>query len=70
MNKIGVNPYHPISFDTLAKEVFNNLLHVLYFRTEHLEHLTPEDWLNITRLSTNWHFPQITATIVRSLVTF
>jgi hypothetical protein len=41
----------------LTKEVFNNLLHVLYFGTEHLEHLTPEDWLNIKRLSTDWHFP-------------
>jgi hypothetical protein len=56
-NEIGVNPYHPIPFDTLIKEVFNNLLHVLYFGTEHLEHITPEDWLNIKRLSTDWHFP-------------
>jgi hypothetical protein len=69
-NKIGVNPYHPIPFDTLIKEVFNNLLHILYFGTEHLEHLTPEDWLNIKCLSTNWHFPRVTATIVRTLVTF
>jgi hypothetical protein len=30
----------------------------------------PEDWLNIKRLSTNWHFPWVTATIVRALVTF
>jgi hypothetical protein len=70
MNEIGVNPYHPIPFDTLTKEIFNNLLHVLYFGTEHLEHLTPEDWLNIKRLSTNWHFPRVTATIVRALITF
>jgi hypothetical protein len=69
-NEIGINPYHPISFDTLTKEVFNNLLHILYFGTEHLEHLTPEDWLNIKRLSTDWHFPQVTATIVRTLITF
>jgi hypothetical protein len=57
MNEIGVNPYYPIPFDTLTKEIFNNLLHVLYFGTKHLEHLTLEDWLNIKRLSTNWHFP-------------
>jgi hypothetical protein len=69
-NEIGINPYHPILFDTLIKEVFNNLLHILYFRTEHLEHLTPEDWLNIKCLSTDWHFPQVTATIVRALITF
>jgi hypothetical protein len=56
-NKIGVNPYHPIPFDTLIKEVFNNFLHLLYFVTKHLEHLTPEDWLNIKCLSTDWHFP-------------
>jgi hypothetical protein len=55
-NKIGVNPYHPIAFDTLIKEVFNNFLHLLYFRTKHLEHLTPEDWLNTKCLSTDWHF--------------
>jgi hypothetical protein len=70
MNEIGINLYHPIPFDTLIKEVFNNLLYILYFRTEHLEHLTPEDWLNIKRLSTDWHFPRVTATIVRTLVTF
>jgi hypothetical protein len=63
-NKIGINPYHPIPFDTLIKEVFNNLLHILYFGTEQLEHLTPEDWLNIKHLSTDWHFPRVTATIV------
>jgi hypothetical protein len=56
-NKIGVNPYHPIPFDALVKEIFNNFLHLLYFGTEHLEHLTPEDWLNTKRLSTDWHFP-------------
>jgi hypothetical protein len=59
MNKIGVNPYHSILFNTLIKEVFNNLLYILYFGTEHLEHLTPEDWLNIKRLSTDWHFPRV-----------
>jgi hypothetical protein len=70
LNEIGVNPYHSILFDTLIKEVFNNLLYILYFGTEHLEHLTPEDWLNIKRLSTDWHFPRITATIVWTLITF
>jgi hypothetical protein len=69
-NEIGVNPYHPIPFNTLIKEVFNNLLYILYFGTEHLESLTPEDWLNIKHLSTDWHFPRVTATIVWALVTF
>jgi hypothetical protein len=54
--KISVNLYHPIPFDALIKEVFNNFLYLLYFGTEHLEHLTPEDWLNIKHLSTDWHF--------------
>jgi hypothetical protein len=54
--KRGVNSYHPIPFDALIKEVFNNFFHLLYFRTEHLEHLTLEDWLNTKRLSTDWHF--------------
>jgi hypothetical protein len=69
-NEIGVNPYHPISFDALVKEVFNNFLHLLYFKTEHLEHLTPEDWLNTKCLSTDWHFPRVIATIIRTLITF
>jgi hypothetical protein len=63
-NKIDINHYHPILFDTLIKEIFNNLLHILYFGTEHLEHLTPEDWLNIKCLSTDWYFPRVSATII------
>jgi hypothetical protein len=69
-NEIGINPYHPIPFDTLIKEIFNNLLHILYFGTEHLEHLTPEDWLHIKHLSTDWYFPRVSATIIQTLVTF
>jgi hypothetical protein len=69
MNEIGINPYHPILFDTLIKEIFNNLLHILYFGTEHLEHLTPEDWLHIKHLSTDC-FPRVSATIIQTLVTF
>jgi hypothetical protein len=30
----------------------------------------PEDWLNTKRLSTDWHFPQVTATFIQTLVTF
>jgi hypothetical protein len=44
INEIGVNPYHPIPFNTLTKEVFHNFFYLLYFGAEHLEHLTPEDW--------------------------
>jgi hypothetical protein len=69
-NEIGTNPYHPIPFDTLTKEVFDNFLYLLYFRAEHLEHLTPAEWLNIKRLCTDWYFPRLTATIIRQLVTF
>jgi hypothetical protein len=67
--KIGTNPYHPIPFNTLTKEVFHNFLYLLYFRTDHLDHLAPEDWLNVKQLSTNWYFPRITANIIRKLVT-
>jgi hypothetical protein len=63
-NKIGTNPYHPIPFDTLTKEIFDNFLYLLYFGAEHLEHLTPAKWLNIKRLCTDWYFPRLTATII------
>jgi hypothetical protein len=46
-SKIGTNPYHPIPFNTLTKEVFHNFLYLLYFGTDHLDHLSPEDWLNV-----------------------
>jgi hypothetical protein len=42
-NEIGTNPYHPISFDTLPKKVFDNFLYLLYFGAEHLEYLTPAE---------------------------
>jgi hypothetical protein len=68
-SEIGTNPYHPIPFDTLTKKVFHNFLYLLYFGTDHLDHLTPEDWLNVKWLSTDWYFPRITANIVQKLVT-
>jgi hypothetical protein len=46
-NKIGTNPYHLIPFDTLTKKIFDNFLYLLYFGAEHLEHLTPAEWLNV-----------------------
>jgi hypothetical protein len=69
-NEIGTKPYHPIPFDTLTREIFDNFLYLLYFRAEHLEHLTPAEWLNIKRLCTDWYFPRLTATIIRQLVIF
>jgi hypothetical protein len=33
-NGIGTNPHHPIPFDTLKKEIFNDFLHLLYFGIE------------------------------------
>jgi hypothetical protein len=56
-NEIGTNPYHPIPFDTLTKEIFDNFLYLLYFGAEHLEHLTPAEWLNLKRLCMDWYFP-------------
>jgi hypothetical protein len=55
-NGIGTNPYYPIPFDTLKKEIFNDFLHLLYFGVERLEQLPREDWINIKRLSMDWHF--------------
>jgi hypothetical protein len=56
-NEIGTNPYHPIPFDTPTKEIFDNFLYLLYFGAEHLEHLTPAEWLNVKRLCMDWYFP-------------
>jgi hypothetical protein len=69
LNEIETNPYHPIPFDTLTKEVFHNFLYLLYFGINHLDHLTPRDWLNIKRLSTDWYFPRVTANIIWKLIT-
>jgi hypothetical protein len=46
-NEIGINPYHPIPFNTLTEKVFDNFLYLLYFGAEHLEYLSPGEWLNI-----------------------
>jgi hypothetical protein len=64
LSEIGTNPYHPIPFNTLTKEVFHNFLYLLYFGTDYLDHLTPRDWLNVKQLSTDWYFPRITANII------
>jgi hypothetical protein len=69
-NEIGTNPYRPILFDTLAKEVFNNFLYLIYYGAEHLEYLSPGEWFKIKRLCTDWCFPRLTATIVRQLIIF
>jgi hypothetical protein len=65
---IGTNPYHPIPFDTLKKEILNNFLHLLYFGIKWLEQLPQEDWVNIKRLSMDWHFPHVTALIIRQFI--
>jgi hypothetical protein len=69
-NEMRTNPYHPIPFDTLTKEIFDSFLYLLYFGAEHLEHLTSAKWLNIKRFCMDWYFPRLTATIIRQLVTF
>jgi hypothetical protein len=48
---IGTNPYYPIPFDTLKKEIFDNFLHLLYSGVERLEQLPWENWINIKWLS-------------------
>jgi hypothetical protein len=56
-NEIGINPYRPIPFDTLTKEVFDNFLYLIYYGAEHLEYLSPGEWLKVKRLCTDWCFP-------------
>jgi hypothetical protein len=62
--EIGTNPCFPIPFDTLKKEILNNSLHLLYFVAKQLEYLNREEWYNIKRLSMDWHFPRLTASII------
>jgi hypothetical protein len=65
---IGTDPYYPIPFDTLKKEIFDNFLHLLYFSIKRLEQLPRENWINIKRLSMNWHFPHVTALIIQQFI--
>jgi hypothetical protein len=65
---IGTDPYYPIPFDTLKKEIYDDFLHLLYFGVERLEQLSRERWINIKRLSMDWHFPHVTALIIRQFV--
>jgi hypothetical protein len=67
-DRIGTNPYYPIPFDTLKKEIFDDFLHLLYFSVEQLEQLSRKNWINIKQLSMDWHFPHITALIIRQFV--
>jgi hypothetical protein len=63
-NGIGTNPYYPILFDTLKKEIFDGFLHLLYFGVKQLEQLPRENWIN----SMDWHFPHITALIIQQFI--
>jgi hypothetical protein len=58
---IGTDPYYPIPFDTLKKEIFDDFLHLLYFGVEQLPR---ESWINIKQLSMDWHFSHVTALII------
>jgi hypothetical protein len=64
-NGIGTNPHYPIPFDTLKKEIFDNFL---YFSIKRLEQLSWENWINIKRLSMDWHFFHVTALIIRQFI--
>jgi hypothetical protein len=63
-NGIGTDPYYPIFFDTLKKEILDNFLYLLYFGIEQLKQLPRENWINIKQLSMNWHFSHVTALII------
>jgi hypothetical protein len=67
-NGIGTNPYYPILFDTLKKEISNDFLYLLYFGVKQLEQLPWENWINIKQLSMDWHFPHVTALIIQQFI--
>jgi hypothetical protein len=65
---IGTDPHYPIPSDTLKKEIFDDFLHLLYFSVKQLEQLSQENWINIKRLSIDWHFSHVTALIIQQFV--
>jgi hypothetical protein len=46
-HQIRTIPFHPIPFDILKKEIFNQFLVLLYCGTTTLNYLTRNDWVNI-----------------------
>jgi hypothetical protein len=67
-NGIGTDSHYPIPFDTLKKEIFDDFLHLLYFAVKRLEQLSQKNWINIKWLSIDWHFPHVTALIIRQFI--
>jgi hypothetical protein len=63
-HQIGIVPFHPIPFDILKKEIFNQFLVLLYCETTTLNYLTRNDWVNIKRLCIDWYLSHQTAMIV------
>jgi hypothetical protein len=58
---------HPIPFDILKKEIFDQFLVLLYCGTTTLNHLTRNDWVDIKQLCIGWYLPHQTAMIIRRL---
>ena len=67
---IGPLPHHPIPFDMLKHNLFNNILILLYHDTVKLNHLTRNNWVDIKRLCIDWYFPNQTTIIIQKFCEF
>jgi hypothetical protein len=54
-HQIGIVPFHPIPFDILKKEIFDQFLVLLYCGTTTLDYLTRNDWVDIKQLCIDWY---------------
>jgi hypothetical protein len=63
-HRIRIVPFHPIPFNILKREIFNQFLILLYCGTTALNHLSRNDWVNIKWLCIDWYLPHQTAMII------
>ena len=61
---IGLLPHHPIPFDTLKHDLFNNLLILLYHGMIKLDCLTRDNWINLKWLCVDWYYSYQTTIII------
>jgi hypothetical protein len=54
---IGTIPIHPIPFDILKKEIFDQFLVLLCCGMTTLNYLTRNDWVDIKQLCIDWYLP-------------
>jgi hypothetical protein len=54
---IGTVSFHPIPFDDLEKEIFDQFLVLLYCGMTPLNHLLRNNWVDVKQLCIDWHLP-------------